>query len=100
MSCELALADPVDPMAAERRASALVVVVKAVSCRNMAAVLFEDDSARLRERLLVSRTIEELRRAHRYPAAKKLRKDELEQAIVAFVRSGDAALPTNRSVRN
>ena len=33
------------------------------------------------------------------PAAKKLRKDELEQAIVAFLRTGDAALPTKRSLR-
>jgi len=33
------------------------------------------------------------------PAAKKLRKDELEQAIVAFLRTGHAALPTKRSLR-
>ena len=33
------------------------------------------------------------------PAAKKLRKDELERAIVAFLRTGDAALPTKRSLR-
>ena len=33
------------------------------------------------------------------PAAKKLRKDELEKAIVAFLRTGKAALPTKRSVR-
>jgi hypothetical protein len=33
------------------------------------------------------------------PAAKKLRKDELEQAIVAFLRTGNAALPTKRSLR-
>jgi hypothetical protein len=33
------------------------------------------------------------------PAAKKLRKDELEKAIVAFLRTGKAALPTNRSLR-
>jgi len=33
------------------------------------------------------------------PAAKKLRKDELEQAIVAFLRTGRAALPTRRSLR-
>ena len=32
------------------------------------------------------------------PAAKKLRKDELEQAIVAFLR-GDAVVPTKRSLR-
>jgi len=30
------------------------------------------------------------------PAAKKLRKDELETAIVAFLRTGKAALPTKR----
>jgi len=30
------------------------------------------------------------------PAAKKLRKDELEKAIVAFLRTGKAALPTTR----
>ena len=29
------------------------------------------------------------------PAAKKLRKDELEKAIVAFLRTGEAASPTN-----
>ena len=28
------------------------------------------------------------------PAAKKLRKDELETAIVVFLRTGNAALPT------
>jgi hypothetical protein len=33
------------------------------------------------------------------PAAKKLRKDELEKAIVAFLRTGHAALPTKRSLR-
>ena len=33
------------------------------------------------------------------PAARKLRKDELERAIVAFLRTGKAALPTNRSLR-
>jgi SAP domain-containing protein len=33
------------------------------------------------------------------PAAKKLRKDELEKAIVAFLRTGDIALPTKRSLR-
>src|SRR5213595_216087 len=33
------------------------------------------------------------------PAAKKLRKDELEKAIVSFLRTGEAALPTKRSLR-
>jgi hypothetical protein len=33
------------------------------------------------------------------PAAKKLRKDELEKAIVAFLRTGNAAVPTRRSLR-
>lgn len=33
------------------------------------------------------------------PAAKRLRKDELERAIVTFLRTGDAALPTTRSLR-
>ena len=33
------------------------------------------------------------------PAAKKLRKDELEKAIVAFLRTGEARLPTERSLR-
>ena len=33
------------------------------------------------------------------PAAKKLRKDELEKAIVAFLQTGKAALPTKRSLR-
>ena len=33
------------------------------------------------------------------PAAKKLRKDELERAIVAFLRTGDATCPTGRSLR-
>jgi len=33
------------------------------------------------------------------PAARKLRKDELETAIVAFLRTGKAALPTKRSLR-
>jgi hypothetical protein len=33
------------------------------------------------------------------PAAKKLRKDELEKAIVAFLRTGRAALPTKRLLR-
>jgi SAP domain-containing new25 len=33
------------------------------------------------------------------PSAKKLRKDELEKAIVAFLRTGKAALPTKRSLR-
>jgi hypothetical protein len=33
------------------------------------------------------------------PAAKKLRKDELEKAIVTFLRTVKAALPTKRSLR-
>ena len=33
------------------------------------------------------------------PVAKKLRKDELEKAIVAFLRTGNAASPTKRSLR-
>jgi hypothetical protein len=33
------------------------------------------------------------------PAAKKLRKDELENAIVVFLRTGKAALPTTRPLR-
>src|SRR5204863_9561376 len=33
------------------------------------------------------------------PAAKKLRKDELEKAIAMFLRTGKAALPTKRSLR-
>src|SRR5262245_31220670 len=33
------------------------------------------------------------------PAAKKLRKDELERSIVTFLRTGNAALPTKRSLR-
>src|SRR5262245_24184559 len=32
------------------------------------------------------------------PAAKKLRKDELEKAVVTFLRTGNAALPTKRSL--
>jgi hypothetical protein len=33
------------------------------------------------------------------PAAQKLRKDELEKAIVAFLRTGKAASPTKRLLR-
>ena len=33
------------------------------------------------------------------PAATKLRKDELEKAIVVFLRTGNARLPTRRSLR-
>jgi hypothetical protein len=33
------------------------------------------------------------------PAARKLRKDELEKAIVTFLRTGKAASPTKRSLR-
>jgi len=33
------------------------------------------------------------------PAARKLRKDELERAIVAFLRTGKRALPTKRALR-
>jgi len=33
------------------------------------------------------------------PAAKKLRKDELESAILEFLRTGNTALPTKRSLR-
>jgi hypothetical protein len=33
------------------------------------------------------------------PAAPRLRKDELEKAIVAFLRTGRAALPTTRALR-
>ena len=33
------------------------------------------------------------------PSARKLRKDELERAIVVFLRTGTAALPTKRALR-
>src|SRR5215470_4811977 len=33
------------------------------------------------------------------PAARQLRKDELEKAIVAFLHTGNAAVPTRRSLR-
>jgi hypothetical protein len=33
------------------------------------------------------------------PSAKKLRKDELEKAIVTFLRTGNAVLPTKRALR-
>jgi hypothetical protein len=33
------------------------------------------------------------------PAAKKLRKDEIEQAVVAFLRTGTVAVPTKRALR-
>jgi hypothetical protein len=33
------------------------------------------------------------------PAANRLRKDELERAIVRFLRTGDAVVPTQRSLR-
>jgi len=33
------------------------------------------------------------------PGAKKLRKDEIEQAVVAFLRTGTIALPTKRALR-
>ena len=33
------------------------------------------------------------------PAAAKLRKDELEKAVVVFLRTGNAALPSKRSLR-
>ena len=33
------------------------------------------------------------------PAARRLRKDELEAAILAFLRTGKAALPTKRALR-
>jgi len=33
------------------------------------------------------------------PAAQKLRKDELEKAILTFLRTGDASSPTKRSLR-
>lgn len=33
------------------------------------------------------------------PAARKLRKDELEKAILAFLRTGKAVLPTKRALR-
>src|SRR5262245_29205873 len=33
------------------------------------------------------------------PGAKKLRKDEIERAVVAFLRTGTVALPTKRALR-
>src|SRR5262245_34086483 len=33
------------------------------------------------------------------PSAKKLRKDEIEKAIIAFLRTGKSKLPTKRSLR-
>src|SRR5215510_876975 len=33
------------------------------------------------------------------PGAQKLRKDEIERAVVAFLRTGKVALPTKRALR-
>src|SRR5437588_5183136 len=49
--------------------------------------LSDDDAARLRERLLVSRPIEELRRAHRYPRR--------EEAAKGRTRKGHRGVPAH-----
>ena len=43
--------------------------------------------------------ITELRRRISIPAAKKLRKDELEKAIVTFLGTGQATVATKRALR-
>src|SRR5947209_15364651 len=71
-----------------------------VSCRSMAKALsptmtlrdFENGYWHLEQLKNFAKSIG-------IPAAKKLRKDELEKAIVAFLRTGKAALATKRSLR-
>ena len=48
---------------------------------------------------MVSRQLKAFAERIGIPAAKKLRKDELEMAIVGFLRTGKAALPTKRTLR-
>src|SRR5262245_15317695 len=74
--------------------------LKAVSCRSMANAL--SPTMTLRDFENGYWYLDQLKSfAERIgiPAAKKLRKDELENAIVAFLRTGNAALPTKRSLR-
>jgi hypothetical protein len=88
-------------MAGVRRAHALLRRRrKEVSCRSMANALFP--TMRLRDFENGYWYVDQLKNfAQRIgiPAAEKLRKDELEKAIVAFLRTGKAALPTERSLR-
>jgi len=49
--------------------------------------LSDDDTARLRERLLYLEQLKSFAERIGYPRAKKLRKDELERAIMAFLRT-------------
>ena len=56
-----------------------------VSCRTMANALSDDDGARFRERLLVSRPIEELRRAHRYPGCEAAAKRRTRKGYINFI---------------
>ena len=61
--------------------------------------LSDDDAARLRDGYWYLEQLKNFGARIGIPAAKKLRKDELEKAIVAFLRTGKAALPTKRSLR-
>src|SRR5947199_4502379 len=76
------------------------VVAEVVGCHRMADALFP--AMTLRDFENGYWYLEQLKNfAERIgiPAAKRLRKDELEKAIVAFLRTGKAALPTKRSLR-
>src|SRR4051812_11711067 len=72
----------------------------AVGCRSMASTLSPTMTLREFENGYWYREqLKEFAEQIGIPAATNLRKDELEKAIVVFLRTGIAALPTKRSLR-
>ena len=88
-------------MAGVRRANApRTSSPKEVSCRSMANALFPTMTRREFENgYWYVDQLKNFAQRIGIPAAEKLRKDELEKAIVAFLRTGKARLPTERSLR-
>jgi hypothetical protein len=73
---------------------------RAVSCRSMPGALTPAMTVRDFENgYWYTDQLKTFADALGIPSPKKLRKDELERAILRFLRTGDAALPTRRSLR-
>src|SRR5579859_7371854 len=83
-----------------RRVSALAPPLEMIGCRGMAGTLSPTITLRKFENgYWYLHQLKAFADRVGIPSAGRLRKDELEKAIVAFLRTGETALPTQRSLR-
>src|SRR5215475_8194009 len=88
------------PWTESRAQQPRMLLPKALSCHSMANVLSPTMTLRDFENgYWYLDQLKDFAESIGIPAAKKLRKDELENAIVVFLRTGHAVVPTTRSLR-